>query len=351
MIEPLPLQQIEAGDLVEGVTLDFKSQLNLDARDATSNLVDDVVAFLNRGEARIVMGIEERGGAFSRYRPLTGDPDKIALRLLQSIQDNIDPRPLHLNVVPMAVDGGFLLDVQIPEHVMRPYQNRLNGAFQIRTGARNRALGRDEIAALFVKPEAYERDLAQFEEREEQLLANRTDVATTGAVLTVSVLPQEFYRRSHPPYRRSNGVMKAAPLFSEKRGGFLAPCERGHEILEPSFSDGNIERLFVGHDWFIHAHIVFPIRGDGQRVFIPEFAADLNVYIRGLQEWMAEQGLRGPFCVSLRIKHLDRSPRVAWVFPNITTVSLPHPWYGENMVEAGLAKSFSDLVTRSSRFG
>ncbi|WP_293455595.1 ATP-binding protein [Phenylobacterium sp.] len=134
---PIPTPDlIESKQITEGATCEFKVQIDLDDARQKSNLVDDVVAFLNSGPGHIVVGVQERAGAFERYRPLTGNPELVTRRLLSILQDNIEPRPLRVDVRAMPVEGGFLLDIDVAEHLLRPHQNRLNGAFYLRTGAK-----------------------------------------------------------------------------------------------------------------------------------------------------------------------------------------------------------------------
>lgn len=81
VLDSLTVAQLAEGGLQEGQDLDFKREVNIDKPEAKSRLLDDVVAFLNRGAARIIVGVEEKGGRFDGFRPLAGDPDKTALRL------------------------------------------------------------------------------------------------------------------------------------------------------------------------------------------------------------------------------------------------------------------------------
>ena len=55
-IVPLSVEEVERGNLQEGQDLDFKREVNLDKLEGRSRLLDDVVAFLNRGAGRIIVG-------------------------------------------------------------------------------------------------------------------------------------------------------------------------------------------------------------------------------------------------------------------------------------------------------
>ena len=115
-IGPITVAEIAGGDLQEGQGLDFKREVHVDKPEAKARLLDDVVAFLNRGPARLVIGVEEKGGRFDSFRPQQGDADKAALRLQTIIQDGVSPIPVDVQVVPLHLEGGFILDIQIPRH-------------------------------------------------------------------------------------------------------------------------------------------------------------------------------------------------------------------------------------------
>lgn len=61
-LEPLVFEDL--AKLQEGQDLDFKRTIEMDKTERKAKLVDDVVAFLNRGAARIVIGVEEKQGLF-----------------------------------------------------------------------------------------------------------------------------------------------------------------------------------------------------------------------------------------------------------------------------------------------
>lgn len=154
-LDPLAASEIADGSLQEGQELDFKREVNLDKPEAKSRLLDDVVAFLNRGSARIIVGVEEKGGRFESFRPLAGDPDKTALRLQTLIQDGITPVPVDVQVVPLHLEAGFILDIQIPRHAGAPFMNRLSGGYLIRSGARNLPIDPGMLRSRFVDESAW----------------------------------------------------------------------------------------------------------------------------------------------------------------------------------------------------
>ena len=154
-LDPITVSEIAAGSLQEGQELDFKREVNLDKPEAKIPLLDDVVAFLNRGPARIIVGVEEKGGRFESFRPISGDPDETALRLQTVIQDGITAVPLDVQVVPIHLEEGFILDIQIPRHAGAPFMNRLYGGYLIRSGARNLPIDPGMLRSRFVDETAW----------------------------------------------------------------------------------------------------------------------------------------------------------------------------------------------------
>ena len=45
--------------------------------------------------------------------------------------------PADVQVVPVHLDSGFIIDIQIPRHRGGPFMNRFNGSYLVRSGARN----------------------------------------------------------------------------------------------------------------------------------------------------------------------------------------------------------------------
>lgn len=350
MIDPLISEMITSGALVEGAGCDFKSQVDFSDPRAKSNLVDDVVAFLNAGEGRIIIGVEEKGGVFVRFRPLSGNRDETVLRAQSILQDNIKPVPLHIIVVAVEIEGGFLLDLQLPVHRMRPYQNAITGGFQIRTGVKNKVLDVASIAALSVPQATFEADLKRLAEEQEALMAHRGMMSTEGASLRISILPLEHYRRDLPPFERGQIALKGGPMFHRDSAVFRG-CEGGHEATSGTFNGPElIERLFVGNTWFVHAHIVHPINVD-ERLKLPEFEAALRTYLTQLRDFLASEKLEGPFCTQLSVHNLDRSKYGDRAFPRAKNQSLPYPAFGEDIAAEDTIKRLYNLVVSASMYG
>ncbi|TIV69712.1 MAG: ATP-binding protein, partial [Mesorhizobium sp.] len=103
----------------------FKARLNLDEQRGKSNFIDDVVAFLNAGPGYLIVGVHEKKGAFERFEAMDGDRDAMQRRITSILQDNIDPKPLGVRAEFLELDtGGFILCLDLPDHRLRPYQNK-----------------------------------------------------------------------------------------------------------------------------------------------------------------------------------------------------------------------------------
>ena len=191
-IESLSVTDISSGDLQEGQDLDFKRLVDLDDHKAKQRLLDDVVAFLNRGPARILVGIEEKGGRFDSFRPLAGDADKFALRVQTLIQDSVSPVPADVQVVPLHLDDGFLIDIQIPRHSGGPFMNRLAGTYLIRSGARNLPIDPGMLRSRFIDETSWMHRLDELTAAEDTAIAAERRLEQDRA-LRVAILPREHF--------------------------------------------------------------------------------------------------------------------------------------------------------------
>jgi hypothetical protein len=119
---------IESGLIVEGQHYEFKGRVNLDEPRGKSNFIDDIVAFLNAGPGHLIIGVYEKKGSFERFEGMEGDRDAIQRRVTSIIQDNIDPKPLGIQLDFLGLEtGGFLLAINLRDHRLRPYQNKITG--------------------------------------------------------------------------------------------------------------------------------------------------------------------------------------------------------------------------------
>jgi Putative DNA-binding domain len=345
-------EDIESKGLVESGVLEFKQQIDLDEAKGKSNLVDDVVAFLNSGPGQIIVGVREKGGTYERFVPMMGDQDTVTRRVLSVLQDNIDPRPLRLDVKPIPLDTGFALVIDIPEHGLRPYQNRINGAFYLRTGPKNTPLTRAEVAAMFVTFDTYERDAARRLTEEEARLAGGGSMVSDGPSLEIGILPREFYVRGQALFAPGGQRPTPAYPFHSRRAQVFRGCDGGHEVIEIDLYNRGISRLFVGADWFVHSHVDHAFGCDGSgRLELHEFKPELTSHLSELSDLLAAQGIKGPFGVSIAVRNLQRSAKVGFFFPNTGTVAPPRSSIVERVDDPALIDQLYSQLVGASRYG
>lgn len=224
-----PITSADVSLFQEGQDLDFKREVNVEKADLKARLIDDVVAFLNRGPSRIIVGVVEKGGRVERFWPLGGDADQTALRIQAIIQDSISPMPIDVQVVPIHLEEGYLLDIQIPHHPTGPFMNRLTGGYLVRSGARNVPIDPGMLRSRFVDETSW---LARLEEltaaEDADLAANKRVVAQQG--LRIAILPRDHFDHQRGPFTQGDHVRFPGPIFHEHSDPFFKATEDGQEI-------------------------------------------------------------------------------------------------------------------------
>jgi hypothetical protein len=329
----------------EGPNYEFKGRLDLSDRKAKSDFINDVVAFLNAGPGHLIVGVHEKNGVFARFEPISGDRDAICRQFTSIIQDNIDPKPLGVAVRPLDVENGFIVDVGIPEHRRRPYQNRINGAFYIRTSAQNTPIPRDQLHAMFTTEEQYENDVLKLIERENLAIRERNMFDESSVTLHIGIVPFEHYDRGREPFDPGRGRLKTVRGYYSGNLNFRG-CDNGVE------ASNTTSRLFIADDWLIHAYVTHLFVPDASsRVTIHEFKAELTAYLKDLAEFLRSEDIVGPFCVYLAVCNLQRDSKIAWVFPNAKSRALPRGHMTEQLDNAEMIERFHDMIMDASRYG
>lgn len=351
-IEPLSADDISSGALQEGQDLDFKREVDLDSDKHKFGLLDDIVAFLNRGPSRIVVGIDESAGRFGGFRPLGGDPDQIALRYQKLIQDSILPVPIDVQVVPIALADGFLIDIQIPQHHGGPFVNRRNGSYLIRSGARNLPIDPGTLRSRFIDETTWMSRLDEFTAAEDATVAASGRVELYRA-LRVGILPREHFDHMRAPFSQNSHVRSPAPSFSEHNTQFFEVCEDGHEARLINFNNQGIERLFIREDWFVHAHIagvLYQRSGEGM-LALHEFETQAKAYFKELAQFFDEQEIKGPFAITLALQALGETANFGRWLERTATVRTLRPRLVFSVDEPSLVEGFLQQVRQASRLG
>lgn len=347
-----PITPAEISNLQEGQSLDFKRELNLDKPELKARLLDDVVAFLNRGASRIIVGVIEKGGSFDAFHPMEGDADKYALRVQTFIQDEITPVPLDVQVVPIPLADGFLIDIQIPQHTGSPYMNRLTGSYLIRSGSRNLPIDPGMLRSRFVDERAWFSRLDELTAAEDLAVAGEGRIAL-GQTLRVAILPLEHFDRMRAPFTQSDHVRSSGPSFHQPSQQWFKICEDGHEAISIDMRQQGIERLFVRDDWFIHAHVAYAIQqmsGEG-RLGLYEFNQGFERYLQELAVFLAEQDIKGPFAVTIALQSLGETEHFSAWFPRTSTLRTLRPSLVDAVDDPGLIADFLRRVKQATVWG
>ncbi|RWB94988.1 MAG: ATP-binding protein [Mesorhizobium sp.] len=351
----LTMERIRDGMIQEGQAYEFKRLVNLDDPRGKSNLIDDVVAFLNAGAGHLIVGVGEKRGVFERFQPLQGDKDVLRRRLTSIIQDSIDPKPMKVLVEFLDIDGeNYIVDIVLPAHRLRPYQNKITGGFYLRTGAQNTPIPRDQVHSLFTSIEQFEADTAKLMERENAAVEARDIMQNNGATLHVAIVPQEHYERGRAPFDPGRGVLKSIRHYHNHSGsGVFKGCEDGVEVRDVTFDENRAtSRFFIGDDWLIHSYVAHPITADASgRITIHEFHRALGRHLRDIQLLLDDSEIRGSFGVLLAMKNLKRNPKLAWGFPNTNSATMSRPARVERVDDPDLVERFLEKVRGVSVYG
>jgi hypothetical protein len=348
------VELIQSGKISECQSYEFKGRVNLDEQRGKSNFIDDVVAFLNAGPGHIIIGVHEKKGTYERFEPINKDKDKDTLcrQLTSIIQDNIDPKPLHIDVLFLDVDGGFLVDISLPENRWGPYQNKITGRFYRRTGAQNTPVSRDQFRALFTTLEQMEADTIALLERENAVIEARDIMQKNGATLHIAIVPLEHYERERAPFDPGTRLLRTMRHY---HGGsdIFKGCGNGFEVRDSSAVEGRAtSRFFICDDWQIHSYVAHPIAVNGfNQIDWHTFQNALPDHLQEIQNILDDSGIKGPFCLLLAVNNLQRDTRIAWAFPNADTATMVRPMRVERVDDRILIKQFLDKVSGVSNVG
>lgn len=349
-IEPLVLADL--GGLQEGQDLDFKRSIEIDKLELKSRLVGDVVAFLNRGAGRIIIGVEEKQGRFDSFRPLSGDADKITLMLQTMIQDRILPVPVDVQVVPVHLESGFIIDIQIPRHRGGPFMDRSNGSYLVRSGARNLPIDPGMLRSSFIDELAWMTRLDELTAAEDEGLAESGRMIA-GQALRIGILPREHFDHLREPFQEDGPVRTSGPHFHEHSRQWFKTCEDGHEAISIDFNQRGIERLFIRDDWFVHAYAGYAIgvtQGEG-RLMLGEFDKDFERYMQELAVFFAEKEIVGPFAVTVALQALNDTDPMRFFFPRGATVRTLRPRLVDALDAPELIADFKRRVRQACAYG
>lgn len=188
------LQRLIDDEEAEGPHLEFKRELPKGDQGGRHELAADVSALANSGGGDVIFGMDEAAdGLAGAIVPCPGDADQEARRLLDMLGSLVEPRLPGLQVHPVAVDGGFVVVVRVPQSWAGPHRVKTNQHFFIREGGRKRQLDIPEIRGLFLRTESQSQKVRDFRtDRLGAILAGRAPVLLMpGATQVLHLIPTQ----------------------------------------------------------------------------------------------------------------------------------------------------------------
>jgi hypothetical protein len=347
-------ENIESGSIQEGRYYDFKRELNLADERGKISFIDDVVAFLNKGAAHIIVGVDEAKGIFKAWKPLAGDPNKLAEQIQSVVQGNILPRPLYIDTHVIALPDhgdGFALDVRIPEHNMRPYQNKITGGFKIRTDKQNAIISRDDLPSMFQSDQALVSALRARMSEESKRVEESQSLADDGPIFEIAIIP-----RTAPsnPLNRRQGIATLYPHHGLHETKMFRPCQGGSEALDLRTDGRSNCRLYIGDDWFVLGTVVHPFsveRGHGH-LTLDRMRIWLLEFLEGILGTLNEGNVTGPYALEMSFSQLQRGDMVGRYFPGQSgVVRCNFPSIVEEITPEKLVEAAYVSIQRASRYG
>jgi hypothetical protein len=123
----------------------------------------------------------------------------------------------------------------------------------------------------------------------------------------------------------------------------LKGCSEGFEAASIH------ERLFLGTDWRVLGHVDHPLDLRLGRPNVEAFGQKLSAYLCSIGDFLAEEGIVGPFAIIMGIENLDELD--GWSRPGMaSSVSGGRPRIVEQLHDETVLGAFIEQV-RSGLFG
>lgn len=252
------LQAIVARRIAEGTYLEFKRELPRPDAGGRHEFLADVSAFANSSGGDLIFGIAEDGeGRANAVAAQPGNADEEARRLQDVLLNGIEPRVPGIQVQAVAVAGGFVVVVRVPQSWAGPHRVKSNQHFFIRENGRKRQLDVPEVRGLFLRSENQAQHVRDFRtERLGKLMSGEGPhrlvpgallvghfVPTQAALGTVQVDPIPYMRQRALPV-----LSATVPLSRVNADGALAvrnPRPEGTHGFSQFFRNGYFETVKV----------------------------------------------------------------------------------------------------------
>ncbi len=128
------LQALVDGAARESAELDFKSDFNPDNPDHRRGLLEDACALANARGGWLLLGVAEEQGTIAGLPGLAvPDPDALRLRLIQMVENGLEPRlsGLRIDYVRVA-DGRHVVGIRVPQSWTGPHRTAGQRRFMVR---------------------------------------------------------------------------------------------------------------------------------------------------------------------------------------------------------------------------
>ena len=153
--------------------LEFKRQPYATDDRGRKEFASDVASFANAHGGTLLIGMDEDAeGRAREIVPLTGSEDVEKQRIDQWLARQVIPRLQSYSVVTIAVEGGFVMAIQIPQQFTGPFQAS-HGTwtrFPIRTGVITTDMDYAQLANAFGQRSRIAADLREWRSSRLQLL-------------------------------------------------------------------------------------------------------------------------------------------------------------------------------------
>lgn len=120
-ISPDEIGQLVADGVAEDCHLDYKERPYQSNDYGTAELAKDVTAFLNADGGYLIVGVKEDGTGRAVGFVNVDDPEGVRRSIIDRCLARIDPRPPHLSVGLLTVDGKNVVIVHVAESDRKPH--------------------------------------------------------------------------------------------------------------------------------------------------------------------------------------------------------------------------------------
>lgn len=302
------LAELLAGQVPEGLYIDYKRDLYGNADADRREALKDISAFANAAGGHLIIGIDEQNGVPSSIPGIAGvNPDEVVLRLEQMARSGIEPRILGLRVraIPLA-NGAACVAIRVPRSWSAPHRVSAQNSnrYWIRNSGGAHEASMDELRDLFTQgSRAIEKALEFSERRLIEIASGRgarplqgggrliVHVVPLASMMNRTGLDLEAVYASHQAFRPI-GSMGMTPRFNlhgfvNERGG-----DENHGYTQV-FRNGVIEATKSGL-----------VRNAQGRLVIPGLALETQLFevLPGYLNALSALGVTPPLVVLLSLQ-------------------------------------------------